>query len=349
MKKNMKTLCHVASTVLILVSSASAEGTWTTYTTEDGLAANEVLVIAVDTDNVKWFGTEFGGVSSFDGTTWTTYTFDGTTWTTYTTGDGFVDNSVRLIAVDADNVKWFNTWDIGVSSFDGTTWTTYTTEDGLASNSVKKIVVDADNVKWFGTWDSGVSSFDGTVWATYTTDDGLTSNYVNAIAVDADNVKWFGTWSGGVSSFNGTKWTTYTTEDGLAENYVNSVTVDNNNLKWFGLHISGVSSFDERSVSVENNRDMPVIINIRGNFPNPFNPQTTIEFSLVTEGIVILDIFNISGQKVKTMFAKNLPAGVHSMIWDGEDANGSIVSSGIYFCRLIMGDNSSVHRMVLVK
>ena len=94
---------------------------------------------------------------------------------------------------------------------------------------------------------------------------------------------------------------------------------------------------------------MPAVMDIRGNFPNPFNPFTTIEFSLDSGGFVTLDIFNISGQKIKTLFAENLPAGVHSLIWDGRDANGSTVSSGIYFSRLIMGDCVAAHRMVLVK
>jgi len=72
MQKNLRTFCHSALTLLICVSSALAEGTWTTYTTGDGLAHNGVYSIAVDADNVKWFGT-FDGVSSFNGTTWTTY------------------------------------------------------------------------------------------------------------------------------------------------------------------------------------------------------------------------------------------------------------------------------------
>ena len=234
----------------------------------------------------------------------------------------------------------------GVSNFDGTSWKTYTTEDGLASHGVSSIGVDADNVKWFGMWNS-VSSFDGTTWTTYTERDGLADNSIHAIAVDADNVKWFGTY-GGVSSFDGTTWKTYTTVDGLTDNYVWSIAVDADNVKWFGT-LGGISSFDERIVSVENPRDMLVVMDIRGNFPNPFNPFTTIEFSLDTKGFITLDIFNISGQKINTLFSENLTAGAHSVIWDGRDANGSAVSSGIYFCRLLMGDCVAAHRMVLVR
>ena len=66
MKKNIKTFCLKILTVLILISSASAEGTWTTYRTGDGLAGNHVYAIAVDSDNVKWFAAG-GVVTSFDG------------------------------------------------------------------------------------------------------------------------------------------------------------------------------------------------------------------------------------------------------------------------------------------
>jgi len=428
MKKNIKTFCFSALTILILVFSASAEGTWTNYTngnyirdiavegdyiwcatiggvvrwnrrdgtyikytTVDGLANNYVIAAAIDADNVKWFGTDGGGVSSYDGTTWTTFTtgdglvsnfvysiavdadnvkwfgtfdkrsgrgsgvssFDGTTWKTYKTytpefGLALASNSVWAIAVDADNVKWFGTFDSGVSSFDGTTWTTYTTEDGLAHNWVRTIAIDADNVKWFGTL-GGVSSFDGTIFTSYTEEDGLAYNDVRAVASDFYNVKWFGMDGGGVSSFDGTKWTTYTTEDGLADNEVLAIAVDDDNVKWFGTYSGGVSSFDKGAFSVENLRDIPAVMDIRGNFPNPFNPSTTIEFSLDTKGFVKLDICNITGQKINTLFAKNLPAGTHSVVWNGSDAIGSTVSSGIYFCRLVMDDFIAVHRMVLVK
>ncbi len=143
-------------------------------------------------------------------------------------------------------------------------------------------------------------------------------------------------------------WTTYSTMDGLADNDIFSIAIDHDNIKWFGTD-DGVSSFDERPVLVENSGDISAVMDIRGNFPNPFNPSTIIEFSLDTEGFVKLDIFNILGQRVKTLFEKNFPAGIHSVVWDGKDTNGSTVSTGIYFSRLIMDDNTSIHRMVLVK
>ena len=210
-------------------------GTTHIYTTrKDRLAHDDVCSAAVDADNVKWFGTHVGGVSSYDGST----------WKTYTTEDGLATNNyVHAIAVDADNVKWFGTY--GVASFDGTNWKTYNTENGLAY-SIFAIAVGRDNVKWFGTYGGGVSCYDETTWKSYTKEDGLADNYVLAIAVDKDNVIWIGT-PEGVSSFDGSNWKTYTAEDGLADNNVYSIAVDADNVKWFGTYDRGVSRYDGSS------------------------------------------------------------------------------------------------------
>ena len=164
MKKNMKIFCPVALTVFILVSSAAAQGTWTNYTNE-----NYIYDIAIEDDYI-WCVT-IGGVVR-----WNKQGGIYTNILDYTVLHVLSDNRFRSLAVDADNLKWFGSWNGGVSSFDGTTWTTYTTEDGLASNVISAVAIDADNVKWFGT-NGGLTRFDGTTWTTYTTEDGLTDNW----------------------------------------------------------------------------------------------------------------------------------------------------------------------------
>ena len=86
------------------------------------------------------------------------------------------------------------------------------------------------------------------------------------------------------------------------------------------------------------------------NFPNPFNPITTISFSVTqTLSFVTLDIYNIKGQKVKKLVNEVLPAGEHSVFWHGKDSNGKRVSSGIYFYKLKAGDFQKVRKMILLK
>jgi hypothetical protein len=86
------------------------------------------------------------------------------------------------------------------------------------------------------------------------------------------------------------------------------------------------------------------------NYPNPFNPETTITFSVPqTSSFVTLSIYNIKGQKVKKLVNEVLPAGKHSVVWNGTDDNDSQVGSGIYFYKLKAGDFEKSRKMLLLK
>jgi len=85
------------------------------------------------------------------------------------------------------------------------------------------------------------------------------------------------------------------------------------------------------------------------NYPNPFNPSTTIQFSLETKSFTQLSIYNILGQNIKTIINEELPAGNHSIIWDGLDHKGNEVSSGIYFYRIETKSFSAARKMILLK
>ena len=85
------------------------------------------------------------------------------------------------------------------------------------------------------------------------------------------------------------------------------------------------------------------------NFPNPFNPITKISFNLPNDSEVKIAIFNIKGQKVKTLVNEQLPAGKHSVTWNGIDQNNSQVGSGVYFYNLQTKDFNSTKKMILIK
>ncbi|MFA7543088.1 MAG: T9SS type A sorting domain-containing protein, partial [Candidatus Cloacimonadaceae bacterium] len=85
------------------------------------------------------------------------------------------------------------------------------------------------------------------------------------------------------------------------------------------------------------------------NYPNPFNPSTTISFSLPSDMACKLEIYNIRGQIVHTLLNENMMAGKHSIVWDAKDANGSSVSSGVYFYRLVTPNSSQTSKMLLMK
>ena len=85
------------------------------------------------------------------------------------------------------------------------------------------------------------------------------------------------------------------------------------------------------------------------NFPNPFNPSTTIEFSIQNDSKVELSIYNIKGQKIKTLINEQMQKGKHSIVWSGVYKNNKPVSSGIYFYEIKAGNQESVKRMLLLK
>jgi len=78
------------------------------------------------------------------------------------------------------------------------------------------------------------------------------------------------------------------------------------------------------------------------NYPNPFNPETNIIFSLPGDSNIELDIFNIKGQKIKTLLRDQIEAGEHSITWNGEDASGKKVSSGVYLYKLKVNDDKEI-------
>ncbi len=85
------------------------------------------------------------------------------------------------------------------------------------------------------------------------------------------------------------------------------------------------------------------------NYPNPFNPNTTIRFNLPARKKVDLEIFAITGEKVRTIIADELKAGVHDVQWDGRNQNGKSVASGLYIYRLKTADFTRSKKMLLIR
>ncbi len=86
-----------------------------------------------------------------------------------------------------------------------------------------------------------------------------------------------------------------------------------------------------------------------GNFPNPFNPETTLRYSLKEAGQVSLEIYNAKGQKVKTLVNDRKTAGIQNETWNGTDDHNQPVASGIYYFKLNAGKYSSTKKMILMK
>lgn len=85
------------------------------------------------------------------------------------------------------------------------------------------------------------------------------------------------------------------------------------------------------------------------NYPNPFNPQTTIYYSIAEAGHVKLMVYNIAGELVSTLVDGQVDPGSHSVKWNGRDELGSMVPGGIYFCKIQAGEFRQTIRMTLLK
>ena len=83
--------------------------------------------------------------------------------------------------------------------------------------------------------------------------------------------------------------------------------------------------------------------------PNPFNPQTTIQYELSASGPVRVQVFDLRGRLIATLVDEALPTGRHEVVWAGNDDAGRRVSSGIYVCRIQTGGFTETARMVLLK
>ena len=334
----------------------------TPYTTSNskypGMISDKITSAAVDSQHVRWFGSD-KGLMRFDGK-WTSYT------TADTTAAKLPDNRVNALAYEETKYGpevWAGTGNgitvlntkIDAVSF-ATPYTTTNTEyPGMISDTINSAMVDTiHGLRWFGT-DKGLISFGSAGFKSYTTDDFLSSNEVTSAAVGPNGMVYFGTVGGGVSRFDGVSGASpLTTEwSGIASNNIRAITVRNGGVVWFATD-QGVTKWipegaveDSIVTSVAENH--PVTVAIRGVYPNPFNPSTSIEFSVPASGHLELALYNLAGQKIRELISGSMSAGVHTVKWDGKDMNGAAVASGTYIAQLRTGNTVVNRKMALVK
>jgi len=95
--------------------------------------------------------------------------------------------------------------------------------------------------------------------------------------------------------------------------------------------------------------EVPSTYVLRGVFPNPFNPVTSVVYASPGEGRVLLAVYNVAGRLVRTLVDGSVGPGYHSVVWDGRDQNGVEVGSGVYFCRMETPGFDAAVKMTLLK
>ena len=121
-------------------------------------------------------------------------------------------------------------------------------------------------------------------------------------------------------------------------------------MKWFATE-GGVSALRDSitTPTMVSEYTAPRPLPLLSNHPNPFNPSTTITFTLPSSGRATLTVYSLTGQKVRGLLSGNLGAGAHSVVWDGKDDGGRTLSSGVYIALLRMGSTASSIKMTLEK
>ena len=311
-----------------------------------GLLSNNVLSVAAEDTTLYWFGTDIG-CSSFDGTNWAAYTTDNFLNTNWVTAIAAPPNDWTYIATKGGGVTRIKQQCIdAVTSASPLT----TTWHQIASDTVNIVYIDKQGARWFGT-NNGISKHIGdnsrSNWTTYTTDDGLSDNFVMSICQDSSYAMWFGT-RNGLSHFDGESWKRYTAASGLSSNIINDLAVDKSGNLWIATN-NGVTKLEIGHTAIAKSEKgelhNPLELSV---YPNPFNMETRIIFSLGNAGHVELSIFNIAGIKIRQLINRRFSAGEHYVSWDGFGANGRMMPSGIYIARLISNNRMFSRKLVLV-
>ncbi len=254
------------------VSVRSAMGGWTTYTTADGLADNDVRAVALDADGIAWFATASGVSCRRPNGSWTTFTTadglahndvrsvalgpDGSawfatpagvsrrepdgTWTTFGTAAGLPSNDVRAVGVSAEGHVWLATGAGAAQRSASGQWTAFTIADGPARNDVRDVAVAADGAIWFATADGVARRRADGNWSVFGPSHGLPSSDVWAIEVDPEGSVWAGTSAGVGLRARDPQWTQFTTDQGLASNEVRALSLGPDGSVWVGTP-AGVS------------------------------------------------------------------------------------------------------------
>ncbi len=169
---------------------------------------------------------------------------------------------------------------------------------------------------------------------------------ISRVKFDLENAWKTFTWEFTTSGFTGSA------NDGMLRIWLAPYAVSGDVYGVDNVHLEQLpSTLAERAAGnlVKASEFVPVETRLSTNFPNPFNPSTTIEFSMATAGEVHLEVFNTLGERVATLASGWYDAGQHMLTWHATSDRGAPLPSGVYFARMQAGDYFATQRMLLLK
>jgi hypothetical protein len=260
--------------------------------------------------------------------------------------------SSNQLALQSDGTPWVGGFD-GLGKVENGSFIQVTKHSPNGWH-VSSLAAGPDDWVWCGH-DSSLVKTNGTDWFTY---DASNTNFpgsrINCLHFDKTGTLWAGgyRWAG---TFDGVStWTVYDSTDCayLRDTSVQDLLVEDDGTLWLGTDKHGLLKFDgvtwtqydviPPSTGIE--EEQPAEIELSPAYPNPFNPITTIGFSLPEPGPVNLAVYDVTGEKVATLIDGEISAGRHEITFDGIG-----LASGLYFYRIQTGNFAKTGKMLLMK
>lgn len=271
----------------------------------------------------------------------------GNSWEGRLVGD---DPYPRLVAVNSEGHVFANPFrGLDRSTDNGDTWTRLSGAPPdiltLAFDCSQNVYAGTPSGKVFVSRNNGDNWIELSSW----------SNKITSISITPGGIIYVAVWFEGifVSRDRGLTWTE--ANSGLTSLAIGELIVDSKGRLYVGTHGNGVF----RTVQVDTSeaiggkcspvRPLPESFALAQNFPNPFNPSTTIEYQLPTAGRVTLKVYDVLGREVATLVDREQETGYYDAVWDAQNS-----ATGVYFYRVAVSGNdasrfSSIKKMVLMK
>ncbi len=196
---------------------------------EQGLPSSYIWVSFLDSRGNMWFGTEGGGVVSYDGST----------YRIFTTEQGLSNNSVRVIFEDHDGQMWFGTHGGGLTRYDGSFFYQYNNENGLVGNYITSITEDENGVLWIGTL-TGISKLKNSIFENFTVSNGLPGNAIRSLYYSSAHELWMGIEGVGFSIFNTKEFKTFELPQKEIPTIIYSFYENPDGSMWIGTEEDGI-------------------------------------------------------------------------------------------------------------
>ncbi len=268
---------------------------------------------------------------------------NGTNWTQI--NNGLTTIQVSSLAISSSGNIFAGTYAGGVflSTDNGTNWSEI--NNGLTNTYVYSLAINSNDHVFAGTWEGGVflTTDNGGNWSQI--NNGLDSTDVLSLAINSIGYIFAGTYDGGIylSTDNGANWTEINA--GLAFISINSLAINSIGYVFAGTYGRGVFRSVQSTTSMEqiDNKILSSFV-LEQNFPNPFNPNTTIQFQIPDFGFTTLKVYDVLGNEVATLVDEYQSAGEYEVEFVGDG-----LTSGIYFYQLIAGNFVQSKKMILLR